>query len=191
MCVRTPRKRLMDAAPGLFASKGYRTTSISELVHAAGCSRAAFYRHFASKDDLLEEMGQPFIADVDSFLASVSLDLDADRDRISVLQSYVLALGVHRAVAKVLLTDSGARDTRVGQTVLEQQRSLVARLAGARAPLRQQVRARCAVAMSHLMVGELYAVPVHRLRPPLLAAAIETLVPDHEGPSVMVPEVHR
>lgn len=188
MGVQTRRERLMGAAPELFISRGYGATSLRDLADAAGCSKAALYHLFASKDDLLAALAEPFIGDVDGLLGCVSLDLDADADRVGVIQAYVLLLSAHREVAKVLLTDSGVRPTAVGQRVVEQQRSLVARLSGPRAPLRQQVRARCAVAISHLMVGELFSVPVHRLRPPLLDAAIDTLAIDHPEPSTTVRE---
>lgn len=184
------RERLVGAAAQLFIAHGYGATSLRDLADAGGCSKAALYRLFASKDDLLAALAEPFIGEVESVLASVSLDLDQEADRIEVIQAYLVTLCAHRDVAKVVLTDSGVRPTAVGQRVLEQQRSLVARLTGPRAPLRRQVRARCAVAISHLIVGELSSVPVHRLRPPLLDAAIEMLVIDQPVPSRAVREGH-
>lgn len=172
------RARLVGVAAQVFIARGYAATSLRDLADAAGFSKAALYRLFASKDDLLATLAEPFIREVEDVLSTVSLDADADTDRIEVIQAYVLALCAHRDVAKIVLTDSGVRPTAVGQRVFEQQRTLVARLTGPRAPLRQMVRARCAVSISHLIVGELSSVPVHRLRPPLLDAAIETLVLD-------------
>src|SRR5262245_45299967 len=175
MALASRRERLLNAAPRLFARQGYAATSLQELADAAGCSKSALYHHFASKDELLEASGEGFITDVEAALSSVSLDLDEEQDKVAVMETYLVALGAHREVAKVLLIDVGARSTAIGQRVVEQQRSLVARLSGRRAPLRQQVRAHCAVTISHLMVGELSSVPVHRLRPPLLEAITQML----------------
>lgn len=169
------RQRLIDAAPGLFASCGYAETSLQDLGDAAGCSRSSLYRDFASKDDLLAVAAEPLLGEMETLLASFSVDLGADEDRVSVVRAYLAILGAHRDLSKVLLTDAGARRTPVGQRVVEQQRSLAARLTGPRATLRQQVRARCALAILHLMVGELCSVPAHRLRAPLLQAAIDML----------------
>jgi len=171
------RRQLLAAAPALFVRRGYAATSLRNLSEAAGCSKAALYHHFATKDDLLAAVAEPFIDEVEVVLSSVSLVRGEDEDRVAVIRGYVLALSGHREIARVLLLDMGVRPTPVGQRVIEQQRRLAARLAGSRAPLRVQVRARCTIAISHLMVGELASVSVHRLRPSLLEAAIEVLVP--------------
>jgi len=171
------RERLIGAAPQLFASLGFADTSLQDLADAAGCSRSSLHHEFATKDDLLAVVAEPFVEAIERMLASFSLDLSVDDDRVSVIQTYLIVLGGHRDVAKVLLTDAAARRTAVGERVVEQQRSIVARLTGPRAPLRQQVRARCALAICHLMVGELAGVQLHRLRPPLFEAAVDLLAP--------------
>lgn len=47
------RTRLLDAAAGLFARKGYAATTIEEIATTAGATRATFYLHFASKSDIV------------------------------------------------------------------------------------------------------------------------------------------
>lgn len=47
------RRRLMDAAVTLFATQGYRGTSVAEIGARAGQSRAAVNFHFGSKEALL------------------------------------------------------------------------------------------------------------------------------------------
>ena len=41
------------AAVELFATQGYQTTSVQQIVEAAGVTKGAMYHYFASKDDLL------------------------------------------------------------------------------------------------------------------------------------------
>jgi AcrR family transcriptional regulator len=180
----THRQRLVEVAPQIFADQGYAATSLADLAQAAECSKASLHRYFPTKEALLAATAEPFLDDVDHILETVSLDLGLDADRVEVLQSYMHALAAHRCMAKVVLVDSGTRETDTGARVAEQQRSLVARLTGPRAPLRQQVRARCAVTVSHLLVGDLVNVPVHRLRPVLLEAAIESIVAGRSAPAV-------
>lgn len=50
------REELLDAAMGLFATRGYDQTSISEIIAAVGISKGAFYHHYAAKQDLLEAL---------------------------------------------------------------------------------------------------------------------------------------
>ena len=47
------RARIVDTAYGLFASRGVRDVGINELISSSGVAKATFYRHFASKDELV------------------------------------------------------------------------------------------------------------------------------------------
>ncbi|MDT0263352.1 TetR/AcrR family transcriptional regulator [Jatrophihabitans lederbergiae] len=54
MTVRSqPRDRLVDAATRLFYREGLHTVGVDRLVAEASITRATFYRHFPSKDDLV------------------------------------------------------------------------------------------------------------------------------------------
>nr|WP_062341290.1 TetR/AcrR family transcriptional regulator [Herbidospora sakaeratensis] len=50
------RQRLLSAATRLFAEKGFESTSVQEIVAAAGVTKGAMYHYFDSKDDLLHEI---------------------------------------------------------------------------------------------------------------------------------------
>lgn len=47
------RERLLDAAEELFYTQGTRGTGIEQILQVSGVGRASFYRHFASKDELV------------------------------------------------------------------------------------------------------------------------------------------
>jgi len=47
------RERIVDAAYDLFASRGIRDVGINELISNSGLTHGGFYRHFASKDELV------------------------------------------------------------------------------------------------------------------------------------------
>lgn len=50
------RAELMTAAAALFAERGFASVSTGDLGEAVGISGPALYKHFASKDALLEEL---------------------------------------------------------------------------------------------------------------------------------------
>jgi AcrR family transcriptional regulator len=50
----SPRQRLLDAATRLFYGQGIHAVGVDRLVREAGVTRATFYRHFPSKEDLVE-----------------------------------------------------------------------------------------------------------------------------------------
>src|ERR1700761_2329096 len=50
------REKLLDEAARLFARRGFHGTSTEDLGAACGISGPAVYKHFASKDEVLEVM---------------------------------------------------------------------------------------------------------------------------------------
>jgi AcrR family transcriptional regulator len=48
-----PRERLLRTAGQLFYQEGIHAVGVDRLVREAGVTRATFYRHFPSKDDLV------------------------------------------------------------------------------------------------------------------------------------------
>ncbi|MBO3749475.1 TetR family transcriptional regulator [Streptosporangiaceae bacterium NEAU-GS5] len=50
------RQRLLSEATRLFAERGFESTSVQEIVSAAGVTKGAMYHYFDSKDDLLHEI---------------------------------------------------------------------------------------------------------------------------------------
>ncbi|MEW9551364.1 TetR/AcrR family transcriptional regulator [Nonomuraea sp. NPDC050783] len=50
------RQRLLAEATRLFAERGFESTSVQEVVVAAGVTKGAMYHYFDSKDDLLREI---------------------------------------------------------------------------------------------------------------------------------------
>ncbi|MBQ5966879.1 MAG: TetR/AcrR family transcriptional regulator [Clostridiales bacterium] len=55
----------------LMSEKPYESISISELTKRAGVSRTAFYRNYATKDDVLKEIGKSVIESLSAQLSKV------------------------------------------------------------------------------------------------------------------------
>ncbi|MBH0779724.1 TetR/AcrR family transcriptional regulator [Nocardia bovistercoris] len=46
------RSLLLDAAEEVFAEKGFTAATLDDIAHAAGYTKGAIYKHFATKEDL-------------------------------------------------------------------------------------------------------------------------------------------
>ncbi|HEY9130172.1 MAG TPA: TetR/AcrR family transcriptional regulator [Dyella sp.] len=49
------RERILEVASSLFREKGFDGIGIADIMKAAGLTHGGFYRHFASKDDLIDQ----------------------------------------------------------------------------------------------------------------------------------------
>lgn len=105
------RRALLDAAAERFATAGYATTSIEDVVRDARVTRGALYHHFSGKQDLFEavfaevetaalarigEAGTTTSAPWEAFTAGLDAALDACLDpayRRIALQEAPIALG--------------------------------------------------------------------------------------------------
>ena len=56
------RETLVNEATRLFAEQGFDATSVQDVVNAAGVTKGGFYYYFGSKNDLLFEIHQMFMA---------------------------------------------------------------------------------------------------------------------------------
>ena len=56
--VRENRRRIVETASVLFRERGYDGVGVAELMSAAGLTHGGFYKHFASKADLMAEAMQ-------------------------------------------------------------------------------------------------------------------------------------
>ncbi|MEU4116448.1 helix-turn-helix domain-containing protein [Kitasatospora sp. NPDC028055] len=50
-----PRERILDAAEELFSREGIKAVGVQAIASRAGTTKMALYRHFATKDALVEE----------------------------------------------------------------------------------------------------------------------------------------
>jgi AcrR family transcriptional regulator len=112
------RGRLLDAAFGVFAARGFGRASIEEVCEAAGYTRGAFYSNFDTLDELFFALythrseliagrvaagltHQP--ADLDQLVAQVVGALTVDRDWVLVSTDFRLYAARSPDVAAVLV----------------------------------------------------------------------------------------
>jgi AcrR family transcriptional regulator len=64
------RGRILAAAEQSFAERGYDTTSVDTICHAAGVSKGAFYHHFPSKSSVFIALLSTWLGTLDAQLAT-------------------------------------------------------------------------------------------------------------------------
>lgn len=78
------KEKILDVSFRLFAEKGYDKTSIQDIVNALGMSKGAIYHHFASKEEILEAIGER------SFLSRQSdVITDPNMNGLEKLKAYI------------------------------------------------------------------------------------------------------
>jgi AcrR family transcriptional regulator len=86
------RDRLLEAAIGLFARKGYHATSVREIVAAAGVTKPVLYYWFRSKEGVFHDLMQKAVTAHHAVLDSVRADGGTAAQRILMLGERVIAL---------------------------------------------------------------------------------------------------
>jgi AcrR family transcriptional regulator len=76
------------AATQLFATKGYEQTSIEQITELVDVSPRTFFRHFASKEEVLFPKAFP----TEALLAAMAAQPDSSNDLQAIRDAYVLLL---------------------------------------------------------------------------------------------------
>jgi AcrR family transcriptional regulator len=74
------RQKLLDAGMRLFAERGFDATSVADLEEAVGLKprRGSLYKHFATKEELLDAAVRRHLDDADAIVGGLeSIDPDA------------------------------------------------------------------------------------------------------------------
>lgn len=118
-------QRLLTAGLDVFGRKGYAAASVNEIVRQAGCSKGAFYCHFACKEDffftILEQRLEgnmdmlkqrcPWVGDCGQWL----------KDTLLTLASFTETDPSWRALSVEFMAH-GIRDGRVGEQIARMHR---------------------------------------------------------------------
>lgn len=165
--------RVVNIGLDLVTARGYAGTTLRDVAAAVGFSKAALYHHFPTKKALLDEMLAPLLIGFDALVDAPAAERLED-DRALLLSEMLDLILAHRREAAVLFGDREVRNLEPAKRWSAQQRVLIHRLTGPRAPVMTQIRARCALALVMQPATTLYATSGQLLRAPLLQIAIET-----------------
>lgn len=103
------RRRLLDAAVGLFTERSYSEVTVSELAEQAGVAKGSFYRYFSSKEALFATTVEHVVDDTSQRFAAAVHELggprglDHDPEKTAVVFARIIA------GAMPILLELGAR----------------------------------------------------------------------------------
>jgi TetR/AcrR family transcriptional regulator len=92
----TVRKRLLERATDLFARKGYASTTVREIVQAAGVTKPVLYYYFRNKEGIYLELMKDAWERFDTLLVRAQKEPGSVRVKILHLMDQVFGLVLER-----------------------------------------------------------------------------------------------
>jgi AcrR family transcriptional regulator len=100
------RSRILEVAAELFASTGFRSTSMSDVATAAGIQKPSLYHHFASKDQILFHVLDEGISRLLTEAERVAAENPNPRDRLErLLFAHINGFETKRSQVTVFLLE--------------------------------------------------------------------------------------
>ncbi len=101
------RKPILRNAARLFSEKGYRGTTVDDIVQATGIAKGTFYIYFKSKEDLLIEVIKNLIADT---VLEIEANIAGEKDFITRMmikgQTFTRLYAENRDLFSVLIGET-------------------------------------------------------------------------------------
>ncbi|AVS83045.1 TetR family transcriptional regulator [Paracidovorax avenae] len=106
--IEATRARLLAAARGAFAARGYAQTSMDDFTGEAGLTRGALYHHFGSKEGLLAAVIEQIEAEVGERLSAVSGAAPTPWEGFRRRCRTYLELALESEIRRIVLQDARA-----------------------------------------------------------------------------------
>ncbi|QDI92042.1 TetR/AcrR family transcriptional regulator [Salicibibacter halophilus] len=109
-----PQNKILAAALHLYTGKGFRETSVLEVVERARVSKTTFYHFFNSKEDLLIQLFQSLLEEVlKEVKQTAALETHIAHKSFAGIRRYLQICNDHRPVARLLLVSSSGLSPEV------------------------------------------------------------------------------
>jgi AcrR family transcriptional regulator len=100
------RQRLLEGGREAFAKSGVESTTVLEIVRAAGVSQPSFYNHFATKDELAREIAADFFRNDKRAKQAVFDEVEDPAEAIAINIHHTLAIATNDPVIAATLIKS-------------------------------------------------------------------------------------
>lgn len=169
------KREVLAAATRLFSEHGYRGTSLADIGHEIGYTKASVLYHFASKEALLAELIAPAAADLAALLSRVR-SLPAAQARRSAIKGYADLTVTYRDAVAVLLTgECRVLSDPHFQTIGPLYEQLIDVLSGEDEGPPARIAAVMVIVGTAAACTESADLPPEQLQPTLVAIALRTL----------------
>lgn len=116
------RDRLMAAARKVFAGEGYSLATVDDIAQAAGCSKGAYYFHFASKEEVLLALVDEWAVNRMRLLTEASVTRKDPGQSLDAVLETVFALDAAEGRDRQLLLEfwsQGERNAKVSKRLAQ------------------------------------------------------------------------
>jgi AcrR family transcriptional regulator len=172
------RTRILDAALDLFSNHGFEGTTLQQIADRLGLTKAALYYHFRSKDDLLQALHEPAVADLEALLDAYAEVPDTPARRRRFVEDYLDFLLRHRRLIAYMFRDLATlAHPAVASGSSARRARMEATLGGDDLDFNEQVRIAMVFGGMHACIARYTDGDVEALRDALLDAAGTLLRP--------------
>jgi TetR/AcrR family transcriptional regulator len=128
----TKRRAILDRATKLFAERGYARSSMSEIAHACGTSKALLYHYYENKEHLLFDILHAHFTAIEEIVTEADKPGMEPRQRLHTLvDALLVAYEGADATHRVQINDLGSLPAARQDALKDFERRLVARFASA------------------------------------------------------------
>lgn len=100
-----PRDRILDAAARVYAQVGWRGATTKRIAEAAGVNEVTLFRHFGSKDSLLQQMLQELALLGDDIVLPLQ-SKDPETELLAWAEQHHRRISATRALARQVISDA-------------------------------------------------------------------------------------
>jgi AcrR family transcriptional regulator len=98
---RATRRKLLDAAKGIFAQQGFEAARLEDIAAGAGYTRGAFYANFKSKEDIFFALFEEWVRERIESLASALSRHSDPAEKLVALRTHYAELATDRRLVLI------------------------------------------------------------------------------------------
>ncbi len=122
--------KILDSAARLFRENGIEATSVADVMKAAGMTHGGFYRHFASKEELVADAFRHAVDGVVDRIERETTIAGKARETDAYIETYLSDTHVHEWGKGCPLAAMGVEIARAGGETLQEGAEASKRMAG-------------------------------------------------------------
>ncbi len=128
----SPRERILETATQLFYAHGYRAIGVDRLILESGVAKMTFYKHFPSKDSLIQAYLEKSTTGFWTWINSITEKYLSPREQLIAIFQAVAKQAISPACLGCAFLHAAAEFPEVNhpahQTALEYKRGVLAKL---------------------------------------------------------------